>query len=170
MKNVKYNYIAICIVAVALLIFAVICFYESYQIGQEGNTFFQEAATLIDGGVSDVEGYGTIIYFLSGSGVTLTSILIMAIGAMALIYSITIFVLACIAKHIYRASDGRLLIIYRILMGIVYGLLAFLEYIIISAYHVKYFSMICIPCLIIMTSILILGIRNTYTDRIKVAK
>lgn len=169
MKNVKYNYIAICIVAAALLIFAVICFYETYQIVGEGSTFFQETAALIDSGVSDVEGYGAIIYFLSGSGAAFASVLIMAIGAMALIYSITIFVLACIAKHIYKTPDGRLTI-YRVLMGIVYGLLAFLEYIIISVYHVKYFSMICIPCLIIITSILIFGIRNTYTDRIKITK
>lgn len=169
MKNVKYNYIAVSIVAAALLIFAALCFVEAYRFGQEGGMFFGETAALIDGGVSDVEGYGAILYFLSGSGAALASVLVLAVGAMALLYSITIFVLASIAKYIYKTPDGRLTA-YRVLMGIVYALLAFLAYILISIYPVEHFSAVCIPCLMIVTVILIMGIRNTYTDRIKIIK
>lgn len=115
--------------------------------------------------IGDVEGYGLILNGLAyGAGIIgkfLIEVLFVWIPG---IFAGVLLLFSVLARVLYRENKERVLI-YRILMGIVYGVLFILELLLLGilSIHVSLFAVVLMSGIL---SVIVLGIRNTYTERI----
>lgn len=170
-KILNFNFVTVAILAAVLILAAVIvgCGLSDVFTGVEkaGSEVY---SYIEDGEVDDVEGWG----FIFGGA---------AVGVAALFAGATWFVLvlvpavlaifmiipAIIARLIYRTDKGRILV-YRILMFFSYvwmGVLAFFLGTIIFGGKLTVATFIILVLFLYTIVVTVLGIRNTYTGRIR---
>ena len=114
--------------------------------------------------ISDVEGYGVIVgKIVQGIGIFGVAV-VKFILFLILLYAMLVLILATIARAIYQKQGNRLLA-YRIIMGFVYALLILLTiglwFVLSSGIHI-----LLLLLAVLLTGIIIINIRNTYTKRI----
>ena len=150
LKKVKQIYLIVMSIAVLLLIFSIILFNFD-EISDFFSEQFDKFSTEVDeaksdGEVDDVEGYGIIAKSsILGLGV---------IGA----------IISSIAMAFYKPEGARLNI-YRVIMALVYILLAMLDAAFLSMLF-KGFSVPVMVCVLILTPIILYCLVNTYSKRI----
>lgn len=122
-----------------------------------------------DGEIDDVEGWG---FIFGGSLLGLAALSVAFIKLVCVLgtglFVLLVMVPAVIARLIYRAKKGRILV-YRILMFFSYAgmsILAFFLGNIIFAGRLTVVTVVLSVLFLYTVAVLILGIRNTYTKRI----
>ena len=118
--------------------------------------------------ISDIEGYGVIagkiVQGIGTVGVAVVKIILLII----FLYAMLVFLLATIARAVYK-KQGNQILAYRIIMGFVYALLILLAmglwFILSGGIH-----MVLLLLTVLLTGIIIVNIRNTYTNRIYMEK
>lgn len=172
MKQIlNFNFITVAILAVVLVLVAVSVGLDLSEITTGVEKAGSEVAGYVDDGeVDDVEGWG---FIFGGAAVGLAGLLLgMAwiVGVLVpALLAVFMFVPALIARLIYRADKGRILA-YRILMFFVYlwmGVLAFALGALILELEVTVATVVFLVSFLYTVLVVILGIRNTYTERIK---
>lgn len=170
-KVLNFNFITVTILAVMLVLTAVFAWMNLSDISTEVNNNISEMYDPNDDGeIDDVEGWG---FIFGGSVLGLASLSVGFVKIVSVLvtgfFVIFIMVPAIIAKFIYRAEKGRILA-YRILMGVSYACMGMLasslgNWIFSGGMTVN--TVVSAVLLLYTVAVLILGIRNTYTKRIR---
>ncbi len=168
MKKVKQIYLIVMSIAVLLLIFSIIL-WNFDEISNFFSEQFDEFSTEVDeaksnGEIDDVEGYG-IIAKSSLLGLGVIGVIIywgatFIMGAFAII----LIIISSIAMAFYK-PEGAGLNIYRVIMALVYILLAMLDAVLLSMMF-NGFSVLVLVCILILTPIILYCLVNTYSKRI----
>ncbi len=172
MKNIlNFNFTTVAILAGVLLLVAAVFWFNLAEVTTGVNEAGREVAGYVDGDeVDDVEGWGFIFggAAVGFAGVFLGFVWIVAVLVPAAL-AVFMIIPAIIARLIYQNSDGRILA-YRILMFFAYawmGVLAYLLGGIVITGELTTTTIVFLVPLIYTVVMLILGIRNTYTGRIR---
>lgn len=175
MENIKrpvnFNFLAIMILVILLFLAGLVMWSavldaDAELLGMKGE--INEIQSRDE--IGDVEGYGLLGYMIAyGVG----SFVVMAVKILfvwiPLFMGLILLVLAVLSRAVYADNGGRLLM-YRIIMGIGYILLAAMAGLLaglLSMWSGILAFVLVGSLLAYVTAIIILGIRNTYTDRIK---
>lgn len=164
-KAVNKNFILCMLVVTALVLLCVLFGVATTDIGGEMESVKSDISGILEGEeVNDVEGYGVIAESIGlGFGVFASAILfamIFLVGA----YAFVLFIVALIARLVFK-SQGKRLVIYRVLMGIEYVLQAGLI-LLLGDMLVNSGSGIVLVIIVPLLAEIVYGVRNTYTDRI----
>lgn len=170
-KILNFNFITVAILAAMLVLIAAFAWINlsdvSASVNHEINEMYDPNE---DGEIDDVEGWG---FVFGGSilGFAALSVGLVKVASVLVTGFFVIFMLvpAIIARLIYKADKGRILA-YRLLMGFSYawmGVLAFLLGNAIFAGGMTTVTYVILVPFLYTIVVLILGIRNTYTKRIR---
>ena len=168
MKKVKQIYLIVMSIAVLLLIFSIILFNFD-EISDFFSEQFDKFSTEVDeaksdGEVDDVEGYGIIAKSsILGLGV-IGAIMYWGVAFIMGAFAVILIIISSIAMAFYKPEGARLNI-YRVIMALVYILLAMLDAAFLSMLF-KGFSVPVMVCVLILTPIILYCLVNTYSKRI----
>ena len=123
-KRANINFILVIILTAVMMLVPIILGAAYVELNNEMDSLKSEmSATLEDGEVGDVEGYGVIAqgigYGLGSFAGALVLVMIVLVGG----YAFVLFLIALIARLVF-AKEGKRLLAYRILMGVEYALQA----------------------------------------------
>ena len=170
-KVLNFNFITVAILAVMLVLTAAFAWMNLSDVSASVNQEIDEMYDPNDDGeIDDVEGWG---FIFGGSVLGLASLSVGFVKIASVLvtgfFVIFIMVPAIIAKFIYRAEKGRILA-YRILMGVSYiwmGVLTFILGDVLLSGGMTVVTVVSAVLFLYTVAVLILGIRNTYTKRIR---
>lgn len=164
-KKVNINFLLALVLVAGLLMIPVVLGVAVNDMSGELDALESDiSATLEEGEVDDVEGYGVLAegtaYGLGTFANTMLIIVIIMVGG----YAGLLFVFAAMARLIY-AKEGKRLLAYRILMSVEYvlqaGIIVFLVNLLLGGFDIVFLLMI-----LMIAAGLIYSARNTYTKRI----
>lgn len=167
MQRVKLNYILILIPVICVLYLCI----SSFSYAKKIDKAMEHAQDVVDefdedGETDDVEGQGAIGLTILGMFGLFGSVALKALGIILAIYDFFLFLFSTIARFAFKPY-GDSLLAYRILMTIVYIMLAIPLYLLLrSMFYYLSISLLIINVGII--AILIICGANTYTNRILV--
>lgn len=165
-KPITFNFVSVVIVAV-LIILAGVFATASLSSADAVQTDMKSQITEIhenagEEGIGDVYGYG-LIFLNLGYGVAalgevfaVATMIICGLGAFIIVFP------ALLARLLYKNSDGRILA-YRIIMGIDYVVIAAIAFMLLGGSAVLINWIIPLA----MLAIVVCGMINTYSNRIK---
>ncbi len=164
-KTVNKNFILCMLVVAALVLLCVLFGVATADIGGEMDSVKSDISGILEGEeVNDVEGYGVIAesigYGFSAFASAILFAMILLVGA----YAFVLFIVALIARLVFK-SQGKRLVIYRILMGVEYVLQAGLI-LLLGDMLVNSGNGIVLVIIVPLLAEIVYGVRNTYTDRI----
>ena len=163
MKKANINFILAMVVVVAMLLISFTVWRAVSKADKELEQIENSINEKRQGDeIGDVEGYGIIMesfgYLIGGLGVIALKLALIFLTG----YAALLFLVALIARLVYKNSGGRLLA-YRIIMGIEYALQSIIEVLfIISVVQGPNISNVLISLL--LGANIIYSARNTYTQ------
>ncbi len=170
-KILNFNFITVAILTAMLVLTAVFAWMNLSDVSASVNQEIDEMYDPNDDGeIDDVEGWG-FIFGGSVLGLASLSVGVVKIASVLVTGGFVSFMMvpAIIARLIYRAEKGRILA-YRILMGVSYawmGILAFLLGNMLLSGGMMVVTVVSAVLFLYTVAVLILGIRNTYSQRIQ---
>ncbi|MBQ3512326.1 MAG: hypothetical protein IJA32_00805 [Lachnospiraceae bacterium] len=165
MKKANINFILAMVVVVAVLLISFTVWRAVSKADKELEQIESSINEKRQGDeIGDVEGYGIIMesfgYLIGGLGVIALKLALIFLTG----YAALLFLVALIARLVYKNSGGRLLA-YRIMMGIEYALQALMEVILILSV-IELPTVSNVLATILLGADIIFSARNTYTARI----
>lgn len=170
-KILNFNFMTVAILTAMLVLTTVFAWMNLSDISTEVNNNISEMYDPNDDGeIDDVEGWG-FIFGGSVLGLASLSVGFVKIASVLVTGALVFFMLApaLIARLIYRSEKGRILA-YRILMFFSYACMGILASSLgnwIFAGKMTVNTVVLAVLLLYTIAVMILGIRNTYTKRIR---
>ncbi|MBQ8821347.1 MAG: hypothetical protein IJZ82_01775 [Lachnospiraceae bacterium] len=132
-KKVNNNFTLVILLVAAMLLIPLIFGLALIDLDSDMDSLKNEiSTTLEDGEVDDVEGYGVIAESVGYGFGAFASVIIFVIILMVGGYALLLFVIALIARLIFKA-EGKRLTAYRILMGVEYVLQLGIVYLLVDS-------------------------------------
>ena len=166
MKNVKVNFALAMVIIIVIALAAVLCATGAAIISKTLDSTVEalDEERLSDDEIDDVEGYGYIIRYIGAGASWVAELVLWVMAVIAGIYAVLLFAFA-LAARLSFSTGKNVLLAYRILMGIEYGLQGILECQIIRMLF-DGFSVVLFVAIVVLTLEIVFSARNTYSDRI----
>lgn len=164
-KRANINFILVIILTAVMMLVPIILGAAYVELNNEMDSLKSEmSATLEDGEVGDVEGYGVIAqgigYGLGSFAGALVLVMIVLVGG----YAFVLFLIALIARLVF-AKEGKRLLAYRILMGVEYALQAGIIIFFVDILSGE-FNVGPLVIMLVVLAEIVYGCVNTFSKRI----
>ena len=164
-KIVNQNFVLSMIIVAAMVLVCIFFGFVMSDVG-EGMDYLRNdiSQTVENGEVGDVEGYAMIIQGIGYGFGAFANVLLFGVVLLVGFYGFLLFIVALIARLVYK-SEGKRLVVYRVLMGIEYVLQAGLFWV-LGEMMISNFNLIMLVVILLLLAEIIYGVINTYTKRI----